>query len=138
MAETKGKDPGNLMTVEQVASYLQLNKLTVYKYIREGGLPAVKLGRSFRVLRVDVERFLEAHRVAPVRQERRARSARRALPGERRADLDREALVAGRTGDTRVPVKHSDEIYVGPHRVERPRRARPEPNPLEWVIRGLH
>ncbi len=136
-----GQEKGSetLMTVEQVASYLQLNKLTVYKYIREGGLPAVKLGRSFRVLRVDVERFLEAHRVAaPVRQERRARSARRALPDERRSDLDREALVAGRTVETRVPVKHSDEIYVGPHRVERPRRARPEPNPLEWVIRGLH
>jgi excisionase family DNA binding protein len=134
----QARDPGTLMTVEQVASYLQLNKLTVYKYIREGRLPAVKLGRSFRVLRVDVEGFLEAHRVAPVLQERRARSARRALPAERRADLDREALVAGRTGDTRVPVKHSDEIYVGPHRVERPRRALPEPNPLEWVIRGLH
>lgn len=115
-----GQEKGSetLMTVEQVASYLQLNKLTVYKYIREGRLPAVKLGRSFRVLRVDVERFLEAHRVAPVRQE--------------------PQQVPGRTGDTRVPVKHSDEIYVGPHRVERPRRALPEPNPLEWVIRGLH
>lgn len=115
-----GQEKGSetLMTVEQVASYLQLNKLTVYKYIREGGLPAVKLGRSFRVLRVDVERFLEAHRVAPV--------------------LSREPQVDGRPGETRVPVKHSDEIYVGPHRVERPRRALPEPNPLEWVIRGLH
>lgn len=134
-----GQEKGSetLMTVEQVASYLQLNKLTVYKYIREGGLPAVKLGRSFRVMRVDVEGFLEAHRVAPVRQEPRPRSAARALPGEQRT-APREALVAGRTGDTRVPVKHSDEIYVGPHRVERPRRAAPEPNPLEWVIRGLH
>lgn len=134
-----GQEKGSetLMTVEQVASYLQLNKLTVYKYIREGGLPAVKLGRSFRVLRVDVERFLEAHRVAPVRQERRPASIAR-VPAVGQGALPREPQVPSRPGETRVPVKHSDEIYVGPHRVERPRRPMPEPNPLEWVIRGLH
>lgn len=38
-----------IMTPEQVAEYLQLNKDTVYRYIREGKLIASRLGRSYRV-----------------------------------------------------------------------------------------
>ena len=39
-----------IMTPEQVADYLQLNKDTVYRYIREGKIAASRLGRSYRVL----------------------------------------------------------------------------------------
>src|SRR3990170_5856469 len=65
--------PSELMTVEQVAAYLQLHKLTVYKFIRSGQLQALRLGRSFRVRRADVNEFLEAHKVA---SRRRARAVR--------------------------------------------------------------
>ena len=32
-----------LLTVEQAAAYLQMHKVTVYKYIRAGLLPAARL-----------------------------------------------------------------------------------------------
>ncbi len=52
-----------VMTVVQVAEFLQVNKLTVYRYIRTGELPAVRLGRGLRIMRDDLDRFLAARRV---------------------------------------------------------------------------
>lgn len=49
-----------IMTPEQVADYLQLNKETVYRYIREGKLVASRLGRSYRIPRANVDLFLLA------------------------------------------------------------------------------
>ena len=49
-----------IMTPEQVADYLQLNKETVYRYIREGKLGASRLGRSYRIPRANVDLFLLA------------------------------------------------------------------------------
>jgi len=49
-----------IMTPEQVADYLQLNKDTVYRYIREGKIAASRLGRSYRVLRTSIDLFLMA------------------------------------------------------------------------------
>lgn len=47
-----------LLTVEQAAEYLQVHKVTVYKYIRLGWLPAAKLGKVYRIFRRDVEELL--------------------------------------------------------------------------------
>src|SRR3990170_3919192 len=129
--------PGDPMTVAQVAAYLQLNKLTIYRYIREGRLPAVKLGRSLRVLQEDVLHFLESQKVggpsaveAPVR-------AVASLPRPEAARLEARR---DRAPETRMAEKYMDEIYVGPSREERatPMDAVVRANPLDWVIRGLH
>jgi excisionase family DNA binding protein len=58
-----------IMTPEQVASYLQLNTDTVYRLIRQHKLAAAKIGRTYRIPREDVESFLLAHSTRPrVRQ----------------------------------------------------------------------
>jgi len=49
-----------IMTPDQVADYLQLNKETVYRYIREGKLGASRLGRSYRIPKANVDLFLLA------------------------------------------------------------------------------
>ncbi len=54
-----------ILTVEQAADYLQVHKITVYRYIREGLLPAVKLGKMYRLFSRDVETFLAAMRHQP-------------------------------------------------------------------------
>jgi excisionase family DNA binding protein len=54
--------PSEVMTPAQVAQYLQVHKLTVYRYVREHELPAVRLGRSLRILKADVDEFLRLHR----------------------------------------------------------------------------
>lgn len=51
-----------VLTVEQAAEYLQMHKGTIYRYIREGLLPAVRLGKVYRLLRWDVDAFLDAMR----------------------------------------------------------------------------
>ena len=57
----------NLILV--VADYLQLNKDTIYRYIREGKLVASRLGRSYRVTKSNVDLFLLATSTSPIARE---------------------------------------------------------------------
>lgn len=52
----------DVMTPEQAAEYLQINRETVYRYIREGKLVASKLGRSYRIPRKSLDLLLFATR----------------------------------------------------------------------------
>ena len=45
---------GKLMTPEQVADWLQVHRGTVYRWIDEGKLPALKVGRVYRIPRDEV------------------------------------------------------------------------------------
>ncbi len=53
----------NLLTPEQVAEMLQVHVLTLYSYIRQGKLDAVRLGRSYRIIPEDLTRFIESNRI---------------------------------------------------------------------------
>ena len=46
-----------LFTVEQAAHHLALHPKTVLRYIREGRLPATRLGKSYRILGADLDAF---------------------------------------------------------------------------------
>jgi len=52
-----------LLKVSEVAQVLKLNILTVYQYIRQEKLSAVKFGRNYRVEEKDLEKFIEKHKV---------------------------------------------------------------------------
>lgn len=54
-----------MMTPEQVAEYLQLTKDTIYRLIRRRQLAAVRIGRSYRVSRADLDEFLLAQSTRP-------------------------------------------------------------------------
>ena len=45
-------------TVQEVAELLRVSSMTVYRLIKAGDLPAVRVGRSFRVRDVDVDAYL--------------------------------------------------------------------------------
>jgi excisionase family DNA binding protein len=49
-----------LLTVEEVADYLGQHRVTVYTEIREGRIPAVRIGegRTIRVREADLEQYL--------------------------------------------------------------------------------
>ncbi len=51
-----------VMTPEQAAAYLQINRETLYRYIRGGRIAASKIGRSWRLRKADLDRFLEENR----------------------------------------------------------------------------
>jgi excisionase family DNA binding protein len=56
------KETREVLTPEQAADYLQVNRETIYRYIREGKLVASKLGRTYRVPKRSLELLLWATR----------------------------------------------------------------------------
>ena len=46
------------MTVAEVAKIMRVSKMTVYRMVHAGELPAVRVGRSFRVPESAVEDYL--------------------------------------------------------------------------------
>ncbi|MDQ6897728.1 MAG: helix-turn-helix domain-containing protein [Actinomycetota bacterium] len=46
------------LTVAEVASIMRVSKMTVYRLVHAGDLPAVRVGRSFRVPEGEVHKYL--------------------------------------------------------------------------------
>ncbi len=47
------------LTVAEVATVMRVSKMTVYRLVHSGELPAVRVGRSFRVPEDDVHAYLQ-------------------------------------------------------------------------------
>ena len=47
------------LTVDDVAGVLEVDRSTIYRYIQDGSLAALKLGREYRLSERDVRAFLE-------------------------------------------------------------------------------
>jgi len=47
------------LTVAEVASVMRVSKMTVYRLVHSGELPAIRVGRSFRVPEQKVNEYLE-------------------------------------------------------------------------------
>lgn len=56
-----------LLTVAEVAGLLRVSTMTVYRLIRTGELPAVRVGRNYRVRRNDLDMYLREKVVEPER-----------------------------------------------------------------------
>jgi excisionase family DNA binding protein len=65
----------SFLTTEEVLDYLQVNLRTVYRLIKAGKIPAVRVGRQWRFRKRDIDAWLESQRP------RTARSAQ--TPGGR-------------------------------------------------------
>ncbi|MGH9062861.1 MAG: helix-turn-helix domain-containing protein [Acidimicrobiales bacterium] len=46
------------LTVGEVAALLRVSNMTVYRLISAGSLPAVRVGKSYRLREDDVDRYL--------------------------------------------------------------------------------
>ncbi|MFC3300329.1 helix-turn-helix domain-containing protein [Arthrobacter agilis] len=51
------------LTVAEVADLMRVSKMTVYRLVHAGDLPAVQFGRSYRVPESSVEEFLHRAQV---------------------------------------------------------------------------
>ena len=58
MAQQLEGTQSQFMTVGEVASVLRVSSMTVYRLINAGELPAVRIGRSFRLRAEDLDRYL--------------------------------------------------------------------------------
>lgn len=54
-----------LLTAGEVADLLRVSTMTVYRLIRGGELPAVRVGRSYRVRQSDLDGYLQSQLVDP-------------------------------------------------------------------------
>lgn len=48
-----------LLTVKEVATYLRVSRVTVWRWCQQGTLPASRLGHNWRIRREDLLRLLE-------------------------------------------------------------------------------
>ena len=60
-----------VMTLEEVARYLRINKSTVYRLARDGTLPAWKLGNVWRFKKEAIERWIASNQRAHQQKLRR-------------------------------------------------------------------
>ena len=51
---------GSFLTVAEVAATLRVSTMTVYRLIKAGDLPAVRVGKSYRLREDDIDRYLES------------------------------------------------------------------------------
>jgi excisionase family DNA binding protein len=56
MVDNPGSSP--FLTVAEVAESLRVSKMTVYRMVHSGDLPAVRVGRSFRVPTAAVDQLI--------------------------------------------------------------------------------
>lgn len=49
----------DILTISQVAQYLQLSEMTTYKLVHDGTMPAFKIGSHWRVKKSDLDSFIE-------------------------------------------------------------------------------
>ncbi len=65
MNDTTASD---IMTIEEVATYLHLHPLTVRALARKGQLPIFKVGRQWRIKRAALNEWIERQSAENVRQ----------------------------------------------------------------------
>ena len=53
-----------VLTITEVATFLKIPKSSVYKLIHEGGLPAHKVGKHFRLMQAEVNEWLQQGGIA--------------------------------------------------------------------------
>src|ERR1700675_2345474 len=98
------------LTTEEVLEYLQVNLRTVYRLIKAGKIPAVRVGRQWRFRKRDIDAWLDRQRPrgrgAPGRRQCAAPRARRGRRSEhsRSPGQDAGARRIRRGRGTRRPV----------------------------------
>jgi excisionase family DNA binding protein len=58
-------DHHRLLTVREVADDVRVSTMTVYRLIKSGALPAIRVGKHFRIREVDLTAYLDAQTTVP-------------------------------------------------------------------------
>jgi excisionase family DNA binding protein len=100
-------------TVDQVAGLLGLHVKTVRNYVRDGRLPAVRIGKQYRISKADLAEFAGLPAAAPARRPAEVSSIVQ-IDGVARGEMDRVstmvmASLAGRPHGLRVEFVYDEE-----------------------------
>ncbi|MGH2706204.1 MAG: helix-turn-helix domain-containing protein [Actinomycetota bacterium] len=58
MPGRKGFVGDRLLTVREVAAMMRVSNMTVYRLIKSGQLPALRVGKNYRIRESDIDRYL--------------------------------------------------------------------------------
>ncbi len=59
-----GRQAGDrLLTVAEVAATMRVSNMTVYRLIKASELPAIRVGKNYRIRESDMDRYLEQRQV---------------------------------------------------------------------------
>ena len=59
-----GRQAGDrLLTVAEVAATMRVSNMTVYRLIKGGELPAIRVGKNYRIRESDVDQYLYERQV---------------------------------------------------------------------------
>jgi len=53
-----------LMTIKEVADFLRISTISAYSWVRDGKLPAIRIGKEWRVRSRDLDEWLEGRRIS--------------------------------------------------------------------------
>ena len=60
----------DLMTTKELSEYLQLDRMTIYKLLKSGDIPANRVGHQWRFFRSDIDDWIRSKQVRPGSPER--------------------------------------------------------------------
>lgn len=59
----KGTGLNDILTVPEVADYLRVSRVTIWRWCRAGVIPAAQIGRNWRIRRGDLLQLLTSHKL---------------------------------------------------------------------------
>lgn len=60
MAERPDEGGDRLLTVSEVAAALRVSNMTVYRLVRTGQVPAIRVGKNYRIRQADLDTYLKS------------------------------------------------------------------------------
>ena len=60
----------DLMPTSELSEYLQLDRMTIYKLLKSGDIPANRVGHQWRFFRSDIDDWIRSKQVRPGSPER--------------------------------------------------------------------
>ena len=54
-----------LMTTKELAQYLQLDRMTIYKLLKSGDIPANRVGHQWRFFKADIDEWIRSKKIDP-------------------------------------------------------------------------
>jgi len=65
----KLKESPEILTVKQLASYLQMDEHTIYRLAKSGKIPAMKIGAEWRFKKNLIDKWIEEKSISNIKKE---------------------------------------------------------------------